>query len=157
MIKAIATMPDIILYLLDSELKACHRVATISDREPIDRSGARTKRGEAWSSSARRVNICPRRAAAGSSRQAADWSVSAFVIPRSSRCCRPKRRRPVHFLVTRQRRSVASVAAIFGRIASRDRSTRQRNFGIEAAPLRSQHRDLTKGLSSHHSLGKGND
>jgi hypothetical protein len=56
MIKAIATMPDIILYLLDSELKACHRVATISDREPIDRSGACTKRGEAWSNAAPRVN-----------------------------------------------------------------------------------------------------
>jgi hypothetical protein len=69
----------------------------------------------------------------------------------------PKRRRPVHFLVTRQRRSVASVAAIFGHIASRDRFTRQRIFGIEAAPLRSQHRNLTKGLSSHDSLGKGND
>ena len=62
--------------------------------------------------------------------------------------CRPKRRRPVHFLVTRQRRSGASVAAILGRIASHDRSTRQRNFGIEAAPLRSQHCNLTKGLSS---------
>jgi len=61
------------------------------------------------------------------------------------------------FLLTRQRRSGASVAAILGHIASHDRSARQRHFGIEAAPLRSKHRNLTKGLSSHHSLGEGND
>ena len=35
---------------------------------------------------------------------------------------------------------------------------RRRNGNFtEAAPLRSQHRNLTKGLSSHHSLGEGND
>ena len=112
-----------------------------------DRPGARTSGVEAWSSAARRANVRPHRVAFGSCRQAADRLVSAFVIPRSSRCCRPKRRRPVHFLVTRQRRSGASVAAILGRIASHDRSTsRPRRYG-----------NLTKGLSSHHPLGEGND
>jgi hypothetical protein len=79
-------MPDIILYLLDSELKACHRVATISDREPIDRSGARTKRGEAWSSSARRVNICPHRGppAAAAKPQIGQFPHLLFLDPRAA-------------------------------------------------------------------------
>ena len=117
-----------------------------------NRSVARTKRGWAWSSAARCANIPPDCATVGSSRQAAGRSVSAFVIPRSSRSVAQSA--DGLFVFWSLGSGLATIPRLF---ASRDRSSRQRNFGIEAAPLRLQHSNLTKGLSSHHSLGEGND